>query len=572
MPPSRPGDTAKDLLKALAELRDAANQLQDTTRSLEDRARRLVQSVRRATDHRAEFAPVRAADFPALDLAYYARTERELAATGVRLLGDYEDAAFNRRSPDKRSFYRLALSDDGTVAASCFVFPAGSAAQPAREPTRCLVLHSWAEDGRVFMTMRGGSESNIPAAPWLDRQQLGAETATAGAVRAHRERVAAAAGALRSLTSVDQLLAALQAEEAMIAEFRSARGLELFDPMLRKMLGGRFEERGRPLLDAIQRHPEWWTGEQPPRADGAPDTRSDVSPISMFLRSRESDGDRGHLTTFGLTLQGLPELQMKRVAANHCRAARFLMDTVARKLLAHVAQLSPSDEPLEQRISDVELPLSRGDVSPRGRFVVPGRYPETDEQGPVRVRLVLEGFTGGGGRKRGVISGLLSAFRSDPDLLLVTAPRDHVGTNDGWLRESCRRLGHDAPPPQRLDALEAQMQVASRKARETLPEWRDRFRAGLPADRALAIKVALATTSGRQEFVWVRVTDWLQDGTIVGALESKPRDCPGYERGKEMRIAEADVFDRGFYDQARGMVEHAPTDIVAEEFGVDLSL
>src|SRR5437763_9931133 len=222
MPPSRPGDTAKDLLKALAELRDAATQLPASTRALEDRARRLVQSVRRATDHRAEFAPVRAADFPALDLAYYARTERELAATGVRLLGDYEDAAFNRRSPDKRSFYRLALSDDGTVAASCFVFPAGSAAQPAREPTRCLVLHSWAEDGREFMTMRGGSESNIPAPPWLDRQQLGAETATAGAVRAHRERVAAAAGALRSLTSVDQLLAALQAEEAMIAEFRSA--------------------------------------------------------------------------------------------------------------------------------------------------------------------------------------------------------------------------------------------------------------------------------------------------------------------------------------------------------------
>src|SRR5438093_3658078 len=131
---------------------------------------------------------------------------------------------------------------------------------------------------------------------------------------------------------------------------------------------------------------------------------------------------------------------MTRVASYHCRWARFLMDTVARRLLAHVAQLAPSDEPLERRISDVEFPLSRADVSPRGRFVMPGGYPETDEQGPVRVRLVLEGFTRGSDRKRGMLSGLLTAFRSDPELLHVTPPRDHAGTNDAWLRESCRRL------------------------------------------------------------------------------------------------------------------------------------
>ncbi len=563
MLPPKPGDAAKDLLKALAQLRDAANQLQEASKPVEDSARRLVESVRTATDHRAEFAPVRAADFPGLDLEFYARTERELAAAGVRVLGDYEDAAFNRRSPDKRSFYRLGLSDDGTVAASWFVYP-------AQQPTRCLVLHTWGEDGGVFVTTRGGSESSIPTPPWLHRRRLGAETGTADAVRSHRERVAAAEGALRSLTGVNQLLAARKAEEAMIAEFRNAQGLELFEPMLRKMFGDDFEERGQPRLDAIRRHPEWWTGQRPAPSSGARDSRPDVTPITMFLRSRENDGDRAHLTSFGLTMHGLPELQMKRVAANHCRAARFLMDTVARKLLAHVAHLPPSGEPLEQRIADLELPLTRADVSPRGRFVVPGRYPETDEEGPVRVRLVLEGFTGGSGQKPGVLSGLLSAFRSDPKLLHVTQPGNHAGTKDEWLRESCRRLGHDAPPPLPLKQLEANMQVASRKARETLAEWRNRFRSGLPADQTLAIKVGLATTSGAREFVWVRVTDWGQDGIIVGTLESKPRDCPGYESGREMRIAEADVFDRSLYEKARGIVEPAPTDIVAEEFGVDL--
>ena len=140
MLPPKPGDTAKDVLKALVQLRDAANQLQEASKPVEDSARRLVASVRTATDHRAEFAPVRVADFPGLDLDFYARTERELAAAGVRVLGDYEDAAFNRRSPDKRSFYRLGLSDDGAVAASWFVYP-------GQQPIRCLVLHSWAEDG-----------------------------------------------------------------------------------------------------------------------------------------------------------------------------------------------------------------------------------------------------------------------------------------------------------------------------------------------------------------------------------------------------------------------------------------
>src|SRR5204863_501222 len=134
MLPPKPGDTAKDVLKALVQLRDAANQLQEASKPVEDSARRLVASVRTATDHRAE-------------------------------------------------------------------------------------------------------------------------------------------GALRSLTGVNQLLAARKAEEAMIAEFRNAQGLELFEPMLRKMFGDDFEERGQPRLDAIRRHPEWWTGQRPAPSSGARDSR-----------------------------------------------------------------------------------------------------------------------------------------------------------------------------------------------------------------------------------------------------------------------------------------------------------
>src|SRR5439155_1627512 len=40
---------------------------------------------------------------------------------------------------------------------------------------------------------------------------------------------------------------------------RPARGLALFEPMLRAKLGPDFDERGQPLLDSILAHPEWWT-------------------------------------------------------------------------------------------------------------------------------------------------------------------------------------------------------------------------------------------------------------------------------------------------------------------------
>jgi hypothetical protein len=37
-----------------------------------------------------------------------------------------------------------------------------------------------------------------------------------------------------------------------------------------------------------------------------------------------------------------------------------------------------------------------------------------------------------------------------------------------------------------------------------------------------------------------------------------------------MQVPEADVFDRAIVSKERGMVEAALTDVVAQEFGVDL--
>jgi len=250
----------------------------------------------------------------------------------------------------------------------------------------------------------------------------------------------------------------------------------------------------------------------------------------------------------------LPELQMKRVAANHCRAARFLMGLVARKLVREI--------PHGPIASGLELALTRDDVTAASPFITVGQYPEVEEPGPVGIRLVLEGF----GQSRG----FLSMFRADPELLHVVPPTGVTGDKDEWLRQTCRRLGQDAPAPLPHDHFHEEMAAASRKAREMLGAIRARFARGLPDNQVLLVKVGLATKRGDNEYAWVRVREWQVGGAVSGTLESTPRDVDGLKRGQEMQMRESDVFDWAVFSQQRGILEGGRTDVVAQEFGVDL--
>lgn len=527
MPSRSPDD------ESLKEFSNSLKELMELQKQIDESAYDTVKNVRTLVDHRAEYAPVRAADYPDHDAEYYDGTGKDLAAEGVGTLGDFEDAAFSHRNPDKHAFVRLGLAEDGTIGAMWFRLGQASS----------LALHSWLEDGRTLVTGRAASESHVPNRPEVVSERVGLETSARDLARRHRSRVGAAGSLPRLLRGLDDLLAAYATDEEASATFREREGLALFEPMFRANLGDRYDEEGEPLVRAIRDHPEWWTGEA-----GALHL--------MFLASREDDG-RSHLTTAGLMMHRLPELQMKAVAGNHSRAARFLMSVVARKLARDVAE-----RPL---LAGLELALTRADVALPNQFVALGRYPEVEveEKGPARVQLVLEGF--GGNR------GLFSLFKSDPgELLHLVPPADYQGNKDEWLREACRRLGQDAPAPLVPDALEAQMQAASRTAKETLGEFRERFQRGLPADHTLVIKVGLTTTQGGREYVWIKVGNWTQGGVLIGNLETEPHDVPGLKHGQEMRVPEAEVFDRAIFSKEQGMVEVALTDIVAQEFGVDL--
>ncbi len=518
----------------------AFQELMQIQKKIDDSARRLVEGAKVLVTHRAEYQPVRADDYPDRDAAYYDGTATDLAAAGVRVIGDFADAAFDRRHPDKHTFTRFGVAADGSIAANWFVLG----------PSRSLTLQTWLEDGRTVLTIRSAVESTYPRPPETLAQHVGPDMTTAELIALHRRRVAEARSVPRTIHGQDHLLAAYAAHEEATARFRERLGPGIVEQSLRKKLGDRYVAKGEPLVAAINAHPEWWTGEAPAPADPLQGPRM---LRVKFLASREKDGSL-HFTTFGLMMHMLPELQMKRVAANHCRAARFLMGVVTLKLAGEI--------PHGPIASGLELALTRDDVTAASPFISFGQYPEVEEPGPVAIRLVLEGF----GQKRG----FLSMFRTDPELLHLVPPAGYASDKDEWLRQMCRRLGQDAPASLPRERLHEAMAAASRKARETLAAVRARFARGLPHDQVLLVKVGLATKRGDDEYAWVRVGEWHNGGAVSGTLESTPRDVDGLKRGQDMQVPEGDVFDWAMFSKQRGVVEGGGTDVVAQEFGVDL--
>lgn len=219
-------------------------------------AQTIVAQIRTMIEHRARYEPVDAADFPERDASFYASIERELAAVGFQILGDFEDAGQVLTDASKKSFVRFALGAHGAIGAMWFEVPAAEG-----DPLQCLVLHSWLANGPVLVTARGTIDNGLPMPPDIAVARLDAGVDTRSALRMHGERVAASGKAPHRLADASELFARHAADERTLSEFRRELGVQLFEPMLRTMLGENFEIQGEPILDAIQRHPEWMRGE-----------------------------------------------------------------------------------------------------------------------------------------------------------------------------------------------------------------------------------------------------------------------------------------------------------------------
>ena len=249
-------------------LREVFDQIAEAMAAHTQVAQAIVAQIRTMIDHRARYEPVNASDFPDRDLTFYESVERELATVGFRTIGDFEDAALIITDPAKKSFVRFALGAHGAIGAMWFEVPAaeGNALQ-------CLVLHSWLANGPVLVTARGTIDNGLPMPPEIAVERVDGEVDTRSTLRIHGERVAASGKPPLRLANADELFAHYAKDERTLSDFRKELGVDLYEPMLRTMLGESFEEQGEPILDAIRSHPEWMHGEitagRPPLRVGA---------------------------------------------------------------------------------------------------------------------------------------------------------------------------------------------------------------------------------------------------------------------------------------------------------------
>ena len=85
--------------------------------------------------------------------------------------------------------------------------------------------------------------------------------------------------------------------------------------------------------------------------------------------------------------------------------------------------------------------------------------------------------------------------------------------------------------------------AASQRARARLPEWRQRFRAGLRPGDILCVKKEFKTPDGVGERMWVEIIDWNDDGSIAGILQNEPVKATDYQEGQQIRLGEDEVID-----------------------------
>jgi hypothetical protein len=554
--------------------------LLEAQRRIDELARTTVESVRRLVDVRESLVPGANPVYEQLHGDWYRAIEREFVAAGFQPLGQYTNA--NKKEgtpPEKDVYYHFALSGDRTIVATWFLVD-------AKEPRHCIVLGSVAIDGAVTTTAGGITDNGLPVPKNRSTDLFPADTPVVQLLADHRAHLARSSTSnvpLREFTSMEEILADRLRQSTETAELRRQVGLGMFEPYLRKLSRGNFEDKGKPVLESILAHPEWWTGEAP---RVGPTERLNLN----FLVSSEESGDRRLITSLGLAPHGLPELQMRGVAANHCRAARYLMTVVARKLADHAASLAPSKEHVENRLAGITLTVSRDDVVAAPQ---PERFGPVNRDGAaqsVKVLLEVEEFSSEAdhdvnvGHALGVLTTLLGGKTPRaPKLLTIGHPERSEGpavadrsssnavnafTADEWLRMSCERLGLDVPSAKPFSALKESMDAASRRAVEDLPAFRARINAGLLDGQIPVIKTGLDTATGTKEYVWVQIIAW-NDDEFVGTLAVQPTQCPGFTKGQMMHVPDADVFDRAIFS-ATEAVEQPLTDVVAMDFGVDL--
>lgn len=160
-----------------------------TVRRLQRRAAQRLLSQHKAIygDEPHEFQIVSPADFPQLDREFYDRCRAWFEANGFRFLCDRENLTFSRLSPERRTFIRSMVSDDGTILAG--VWHVKTTARGFPPDIKTVALETEFSDGTFITTGNTLEVVRTLPVPGIDALRCPHDTSPDELLRTHRERL-----------------------------------------------------------------------------------------------------------------------------------------------------------------------------------------------------------------------------------------------------------------------------------------------------------------------------------------------------------------------------------------------
>jgi uncharacterized protein YegJ (DUF2314 family) len=95
---------------------------------------------------------------------------------------------------------------------------------------------------------------------------------------------------------------------------------------------------------------------------------------------------------------------------------------------------------------------------------------------------------------------------------------------------------------EQLKKLEDAIAPYVKKARETLPEAKKKYLAGLPKNQIFSVTIKLYDSSKKYEQVFVRVTAWKGE-TIQGILDNELALIHDHSKGEKLTCNESEILD-----------------------------